>query len=110
MIMHECSSSMYTWNRLRLNAEERPFVDERSPTAQGRVSMPLLQGLRLKDVFHSSLATTFTALLTTTGKGLRRRLSLDQDPSTTTAQIGPDRGTQMHKCKTPPVTNRASDI
>ena len=101
---------MYTWNRLRLNAEERPFVDERSPTAQGRVSMPLLQGLRLKDVCHSSLATTFTALLTTTGKGLRRRLSLDQDPSTTTAQIGPDRGTQMHKCKTPPVTDRASDI
>ena len=39
------------------------------------------------------------------GEGLRRKLSLDQDPSAPTVQTGPGWGTQMHAVR-PPVSDR----
>ena len=62
---------------------------------------------RTKGVFHPSLATNhtidqaLTALLTPSGKGVKWKLSLDQDPSAPTAQVGPGRGTQMYAMHPP---------
>ena len=61
-----------------------------------------MSGRLLKGVFHPSLATCHTKLpnpyrpTNPSGYGLRWRLSLDQDPTTPTAQVGPGWGTQMH--------------
>ena len=61
-----------------------------------------MSGRLLKGVFHPSLATCHTNLpnpyrpTNPSGYGLRWRLSLDQDPTTPTAQVGPGWGTQMH--------------
>ena len=61
-----------------------------------------MSGRLLKGVFHPSLATCHTKLpnpyrpTNRSGYGLRWRLSLDQDPTTPTAQVGPGWGTQVH--------------
>ena len=68
-----------------------------TPRRLGRLSGRLRKG-----VFHPSLATCHTKKpnpyrpTNPSGKGLRWKLSLDQDPSTPTAQVGPGWGTQMH--------------
>ena len=52
-----------------MRAEESPFVDERSPAARA-----------VMDSCNHLPTNPLNALLTTAGKGLRGKLSLDQDP------------------------------
>ena len=94
------SSSMCTCSRPLVSAGGSPYVDERPPAArsivwqaaQGRVpSLSCHQSYKKPNPYRPTNPS---------GKGLRWKLSLDQDPSTPTAQVGPGWGTQMHAMRT----------
>ena len=93
-----------------MRAGESPFVDGRSPAArslqflaQGCVSplSCLTGGSRACSIPLLPPATDYKRPnphrpTNPSGKGVGWKLSLDEDPSTPTAQVGPGRGTQMH--------------